>query len=55
MVINIHKKKLGPRMEALVTQAFTGYCCETSHPEPFESLYYWEKNKIRLNIWPEIP
>ena len=54
-VINIRKKRVGRRMEAWVTQAFTGYFCETSHPEPFKSLYYWEKNKIRPNIWPEIP
>ena len=50
------RKKVQPRIEPWGTQALTlDVLVRTSHPESPEAVYYWEKEEIRPNIWPEIP
>ena len=34
-----------PTMESWRTPVLTGCSCKTSHPEPLEAIYYWEKIK----------
>ena len=49
------KKSTGPRMEPWGTPALTGYFCEDFLSRTTGSYIIVRKDKIKANIWPEIP
>ena len=49
------RKSVGPRMEIWLTPALTGYSCDELPSTTTQSCLLWRKDKIRSNIWPEIP
>ena len=49
------RKSVGPRMDPWGTPALTGYFCEDFPSRTTQSRLLLRKEKIRLNIWPEIP
>ena len=48
-------KSVGPRMEPWGTPALTGYSCEDLPSRITQNHQLLRKDKMRRNIWPEIP
>ena len=49
------KKSAGPRMGPWGNPALTGYSCEDFPTRIIQSHLFLRQDKIRPNIWPEIP
>ena len=49
------RKSVGARMEPWGTPALTGYSCEDFPSTATRNCLVLRKDKIRPNIWPEIP
>ena len=48
-------KRVGPRTDPYGTPVITGYSCEDVPSKTTQSCLLLRKDKIKPNIWPEIP